>query len=211
MRPLMLDLNASQSVTDLIAATARAAAAPGTEVVLTTAPRGVPYVASRAEAVMGGAVATETLAAHHAAAGAAVIAAFAQAMEPWCRECVGWHGLERRCAGVRALGGAFRHIGAVQQEKEAPLVEPAGRAVEDDRADVAILAGAPLAGLAARVAERIPVPVVDCVAAAVEQAEALVALRPRKAARGSHRRPDAKDSTGLDPTLADWIAHRPPP
>ncbi len=211
MRPLMLNPNASQSVTDLIAATARAAAAPGTEVVLTTAPRGVPYVASRAEAVMGGAVATETLAAHHAAAGAAVIAAFAQAMEPWCRECVGWHGLERRCAGVRALGGAFRHIGAVQQEKEAPLVEPAGRAVEDDRADVAILAGAPLAGLAARVAERIPVPVVDCVAAAVEQAEALVALRPRKAARGSHRRPDAKDSTGLDPTLADWIAHRPPP
>ncbi len=124
---------------------------------------------------------------------------------------MGWHGLERRCAGVRALGGAFRHIGAVQQEKEAPLVEPAGRAVEDDRADVAVLAGAPLAGLAARVAERIPVPVVDCVAAAVEQAEALVALRPRKAARGSHRRPDAKDSTGLDPTLADWIAHRPPP
>ena len=39
-------------------------------------------------------------------------------------------------------------------------------------------------------------------------AEALAALRPRKAARGSYRRPDAKESTGLDPALADWLAHR---
>ena len=51
--------------------------------------------------------------------------------------------------------------------------------------------------------------VVAVVMVCVAVAEALVALRPRKAARGSYRRPDAKDSTGLDPALADWIAHRP--
>lgn len=247
MRLLMLNPNTSRSVTDLIAAAARAAAAPATEILPMTAPRGVPYIANRAEAVIGGAVALEMLAAAHATVDAAVVAAFAdpalggarelfpipviglaeagmltacmlgarfaivtfaQAMEPWYRECVEWHGLERRCAGVRALGGAFRDIGSVQREKEDLLVELAGRAVEEDRADVVVLAGAPLAGLAARVADRIPVPVVDCVAASVKQAEALVALRPRKAARGSYRRPDAKESTGLDPALADWIAHR---
>lgn len=249
MRLLMLNPNTSQSVTDLIAAAARAAAAPGTEIVPATAPRAVPYIANRAEAVIGGAVALEMLARAHATVDATVIAAFADpalggarelfpipviglaeagmltacmlgarfaivtfagAMEPWYRECVEWHGLERRCAGIRALGGGFRDIGSVQHEKEAPLVELAGRAVEEDGADVVVLAGAPLAGLAARVAARIPVPVVDCVAASVKQAEALAALRPRKATRGTYRRPDAKDSTGLEAALADWIAHRTP-
>jgi hypothetical protein len=52
------------------------------------------------------------------------------------------------------------------------------------------------------------VPVVDCVATSVKQAEALIALRPRKASRGTYRRPDPKDSIGLAPALADWIAHR---
>ncbi|MBX6742117.1 MAG: hypothetical protein IRY87_08730 [Acetobacteraceae bacterium] len=48
----------------------------------------------------------------------------------------------------------------------------------------------------------------DCVAASVKQTEALVALRPRKATRGTYRRPDPRDTTGLAPALADWIAHR---
>ena len=247
MRILMLNPNTSRSVTDLIADAARDAAAPGTEIVPATAPRGVPYIATRAEAVLGGAVALEMLAELHGGVDAAVMAAFgdpalggarelfpipvvglaeagmltacmlgarfaivtfAQALEPWYRECVEWHGLDRRCAGVRALGGAFRSIGDVQREKEDLLVELALRAVEEDGADVVVLAGAPLAGLAPRVADRIPVPVVDCVAASVKQAEALVALRPRKATRGTYRRPDPKDSIGLAPALAAWIGNR---
>jgi Asp/Glu/hydantoin racemase len=247
VRILMLNPNTSQSVTDLIAAAARAAAAPGTEIVPVTAPRGVPYIATRAEAVLGGAVALEMMAELHGGVDAAVMAAFgdpalggarelfpipvvglaeagmltacmlgarfavvtfAQALEPWYRECVEWHGLERRCAGVRALGGAFRSIGGVQREKEDLLVELALRAVEEDRADVVLLAGAPLAGLASHVADRVPVPVVDCVAASVKQAEALVALRPRKATRGTYRRPDPKESIGLAPALAAWIGHK---
>lgn len=71
-----------------------------------------------------------------------------------------------------------------------------------------ILAGAPLAGLAARVRERIPVPVIDQVQAAVKQAETLALLRPLKAREGSFRRPAAKESTGLPGALAGWIAHR---
>src|SRR5215218_1166113 len=247
MRILMLNPNTSRSVTDLIADAARVAAAPGIEIVPATAPRGVPYIATRAEAVIGGAVALEMLAELHGGVDAAVMAAFgdpalggarelfpipvvglaeagmltacmlgarfavvtfAQALEPWYRECVEWHGLDRRCAGVRALGGAFRSIGEVQREKEELLVDLALRAVEEDRADVVVLAGAPLAGLAPRVADRIPVPVVDCVAASVKQAETLIALRPRKATRGTYRRPDPKDSIGLAPALAAWIGDR---
>ena len=80
------------------------------------------------------------------------------------------------------------------------------RAASETEADVVILAGAPLAGLATKVADRIPVPVVDQVAVAVKQAEALVALKPCKAKAGTFRRPDAKASSGLAPALAARIA-----
>src|SRR5262249_53748800 len=104
--------------------------------------------------------------------------------------------------------GAFRSIVDVQEEKEALLVELANKAVSDDEADVVILGGAPLAGLNTKVADRIPVPLVDPVAAAVKQAEALLALGPRKAAAGTFRRPDAKSTVGLSDALAAHIEHR---
>ncbi len=246
MRVLLLNPNTTQELTDRMAVGAREVAAAGTEIVTATASRGVPYIATRAEAAIGGVVALEMLSEMHQDVDAAVIAAFgdpglggarelfpipviglaeagmltacmlgrsfaivtfAQALEPWYRECVAWHGLLSRCAGIRALEGSFRSIEDVQEEKEALLVELAGRAVCEDGADVIILAGAPLAGLAWKVRERIPVPVVDCVAAAVKQLEGLVALRPRKAAAGTFRRPDPKATQGLAPTLADWISH----
>ena len=247
MRILMLNPNTSASVTALIAAAARAVAAPGTEIVPATAVRGVPYIATRAEATIGGAVALEMLAELHPGVDAAVIAAFGDpglggardlfplpviglaeagmlsacmlggrfaivtfspSLAPWYRECVAWHGLRERCAGVWALQSPFHSIGDVQREKEALLVELANRAVAESEADVVLLAGAPLAGLAPQVAERIGVPVIDCVGAAVKQAEALVALAPRKATAGTFRRPDAKPSTGLAPALAAWLAHQ---
>jgi Asp/Glu/hydantoin racemase len=90
----------------------------------------------------------------------------------------------------------------VQDEKSDALVDACRLAVEQDEADVVILGGAPLAGLAARVADRVPVPLVDGVAAAVRQAEVLAALRPRKATQGTFRRPDAKEMTGVPERLA---------
>jgi hypothetical protein len=53
---------------------------------------------------------------------------------------------------------------------------------------------------------QIAVPVVDCVVAAVKQAETLVALQPRKALAGSYRRPASKPSCGLTPELESWLA-----
>lgn len=246
MRILMLNPNTSVGVTERIAGAARAAAAPGTEIVPVTARTGLPYIATRAEAVIGGAVAIEMLAELHSEVDAAVIAAFgdpglggsrelfpipviglaeagmltacmlgrrfavisfARALVPWYMECIAWHGLEGRCAGVRTLGGAFQSIDNVQDEKEDLLVGLAERTVEEDAADVILLGGAPLAGLAERVAARISVPVVDCVAASVKQAEALIALKIRKSRAGTYSRPAPKSSTGLAPKLAAWIAH----
>src|SRR5580700_5880541 len=234
MRLLLLNPNTSAAVTERLAASARAAAAAGTQIVPLTAPRGVPFIASRAEAQIAGAVALEMLAEHHGRYDAAIIAAFADpgllgarelfdvpivglaeaamltacmlgrrfsivtiAMGPWFRECVDMHGLGGRCASIRMLDEPFASLASVQEEKEEELVALANRAVSEDEADVVILAGAPLAGLAARVRQRIPVPLVEQTIAAVRQAETLVALSPIKATRGTFRRPSAKSSTGL--------------
>ena len=247
MRILLLNPNTTQAVTELLLAAGQPAAAAGTELIPLTAARGVPYIATRAEAQIGGAVALEMLAEHHRRADGAIIAAFgdpglmgarelfdfpvvgmaeaamltacmlgrrfaivtfATALGPWYQECVELHGLTGRLAGIRMLDGAFRSISDVQAEKEALLVDLANRAVTEDGADVVILGGAPLAGLAEKVADRIPVPVVDQIAAAVKQIEALVTLKPRKATAGTFRRPGAKDTTGLPQALAARIEHR---
>ena len=247
MRILLLNPNTSREVTDLLASVGRQAASPGTELVPLTAPRGVPYIATRAEAQIGGAIALELLAEQQHEFDAAIIAAFgdpgllgarelfdipivgmaesamltacmlgrrfsivtfARALGPWYRECVEMHGLRERCAGIRMLDGSFRSISNVQEEKEALLIELANRAVSEDEADVIILAGAPLAGLAGKVRSKIPVPVVDQVAAAVKQAETLVVLAPRKATSGTFRRPDPKPTVGLPDALGRRIEHR---
>ena len=118
------------------------------------------------------------------------------------------HGLQGRCASIRMLEGAFQSISEVQEEKEALLVDLASRAIKEDEADVVILGGAPLAGLADKVKDRISVPVVDQIGAAVKQAEALVTLSTRKARAGTFRRPDPKPTIGLAEALACRIEHR---
>src|SRR5258708_14981011 len=118
------------------------------------------------------------------------------------------HGLDARCAGIRTLDGTFESISNVQAEKEDMLVSLANRAVEQDDADVVILSGAPLAGLADKVRDRIPVPVVDPTAAAVRQAETLALLKPRKATARTFPPPEPKPTIGLAKALAAAIEHR---
>ena len=134
------------------------------------------------------------------------IVTFAAALGPWFADCVQAHGMTERCAGVRALDGAFASLSDVQDEKEALLVELANKTVAEDRADVVILAGAPLAGLAARVRTRIPVPIVDPIAAAVKQVETLVRLAPTKAKAGGFARPARKPNSGLSSALGRLMA-----
>lgn len=247
MRLLLLNPNTSVSMTERMASTAEAAKAPGTVIVPMTATRGVPYIATRAEAQIGGAIALEMLAEQHDSVDAAIIAAFgdpglfgarelfdipvvglaeaamltacmvgrrfaivtfARALGPWYEECVAMHGLGERCAGILCLDSPFTSASDVADHKEELLVDLANRAVRDRGADVVILAGAPLTGLAGKVAHRIPVPVIDQVAAAVKQAEVLVTLNLRKASAGTFRRPDPKPTIGLPGPLSDRIEHR---
>jgi allantoin racemase len=71
-----------------------------------------------------------------------------------------------------------------------------------------IFGGGPLAGLADKVKDRIDVPVVDPLAAAVKQAEALHTLNARKAIKGAFRRPDPKATIGLSDALARHLERK---
>jgi Asp/Glu/hydantoin racemase len=133
------------------------------------------------------------------------VVSFSSRLEPWYRETIAWHGLSNRLSSIRMLDAKVSDVGKVQEENEDLLVELAGRAIEEDGAEVIILAGAPLAGLGSKVCDRIPVPVVEGVAASVKMAEGLVALRPRKATVGSFRQPAPKPATGLPKSLTKLI------
>jgi allantoin racemase len=246
MRILIVNPNTTEEVTSLMLEAGRAAASPGVEVRAITAPRGLPYITSRAEAQIGGAIALEMLAETRGGCDAAILAAFgdpglfgarelfefpvigiseaamltacmlggrflivtfANALCGWFRDCVAMHRLEDRCAGVVALDRDFGSLEDVRETNWEALVTLANAAVADRSADVAILAGAPLTGLASRAQGLIQVPVIDPIVAAVKQAEALLALGTTKASRGSFKRPAPKASSGLSAKLAAFLEH----
>ena len=245
MKILLLNPNTSAAVTDRMLAVAQDVASSSTEIIPLTAPRGVPYIATRAEALIGGTIALEMFAEHLSDVDAVIIAAFgdpglgamrelasvpviglaaaailtscmlgrrfsivsfAQALGPWYEECVDYHGLRGRLAAIRLAEAPFTSVADVQNEMMDLIVEMANRTAVVDEADVVILAGAPLAGLAERIADRVSVPVVDGVAAATRQAETLVMLKPRKATVGTFRRPDPNASQGLPIAVARLLS-----
>lgn len=130
------------------------------------------------------------------------IIAISQRIQAWYREVVAANGLLGRLASIRALNRPLASIGQVQEDHAAALRELCERAVDEDGAEVIVLAGAPLAGLARTLRGRLPVPVVDGVSSAVKHAETLVALAPGKAVRGSFSPPPIKPHAGLPPAIA---------
>lgn len=243
MRLLLLNPNTTAAMTDQMARVAESFATPGTEIIPVTATRGVPYIASRAEAQIAGAEVLDMLARESPGCDAAIIAAFgdpgiiaarelfdipvigmAEAavmtaallgeqfsvvtftphLARWYVECIAQTGLANRCTGVRCPDTAPDSLDNVAEALREDLIGLARQATREDRADVVILGGAPLAGLAPLIAPQTPGILLDPIAAATVQAEALVRLAPNFTNKAA--RPAAKRSTGLGPALAAVIA-----
>ena len=134
------------------------------------------------------------------------IIAISQRIQAWYREVVEGYGFGPRLASIRALDRPLSGIGEVQQEHSQALKALAERAVDEDGADVIVLAGAPLAGLARTLQGQLPVPVVDGVSSAVRHAQTLMALRPGTHTRGSFAPPPAKPNRGLPPAIQALLA-----
>ncbi len=247
MKILLVNPNTSADMTERMVRTAADVLAPDVELVAITATRGMPYIASRAEAVIAGTITLEMLAEHHHGADAVVIGAFgdpgliaarelfevpitamaesamltacmlgerfailtfSRTLVAWYEDAVALGGLEARCAGIRVPDVSFQSVATVQHELEIELIALAERTVKEDGADVIILAGAPLTGLAGRISDRVSVPLIDPLAAAVCQAQTLARLKPCAARAGRFARPGPKSTEGLMPALGGWIEHR---
>ena len=137
------------------------------------------------------------------------VIAISQRNQAWYREVIESYGFGSRLASIRALDQPLSSVGGIQQEHATALKDLAHRAVDEDGAEVIVLAGAPLAGLARSLAGQLPVPVVDGVSSAVAHAESLAALKPGRAARGSFAPPPAKPHKGLPDAIARLLTPAP--
>jgi Asp/Glu/hydantoin racemase len=134
------------------------------------------------------------------------IIAISRRIQAWYRETVQANGLVERLASIRSLDQPLRDIGRVQEDHAERLQALCRSAVEDDGADVLIIAGAPLAGLARSIKDRIPVPVVDGVSSAVCHAQSLASLAPAPARLGSFAPPPIKPNQGLSEAMARLLS-----
>lgn len=105
-------------------------------------------------------------------------------------------------------------IRAVPQTGAAIAADPDGAvtglaaeamALVGDGAEVIVLGGAGLAGLAGRIGAHVPVPVLDSLACGVTQALMLARLGPQRATAGSYAPPPPSPVTGIGDALARLI------
>jgi allantoin racemase len=119
---------------------------------------------------------------------------------PMLTEFVVWLGLAARLASVRTIAPTGDRIARDPEAALAELAAACTACATEDGADVVILGGAALAGLAARIQPGVPIPVLCSVEAGTRAAIA--------AAAGSNRRvapPPALDSAGLGPDLTSLL------
>jgi Asp/Glu/hydantoin racemase len=117
---------------------------------------------------------------------------------PMLTEFVAWLGLAERLAAIRTIAPTGDQIARDPEAALAQLAAACTACAVEDRADVVILGGAALAGLAARIQPSVPIPVVCSVEAGTRAAIA--------AAAGSNRRlAPPLDSVGLSPDLAKLL------
>ncbi len=122
--------------------------------------------------------------------------------KPMLEEFVSSHGLAARLASVRTVAPTGADIAREPEAAIALLAEGCRACVTEDRADVVILGGAGLAGLAARLGGKVDVPLLDGVACAVSMAEGLARQKPATAKAGTFARPAPVESVGLSAALA---------
>jgi Asp/Glu/hydantoin racemase len=134
------------------------------------------------------------------------IIAISDRIRPWYRDCVERSGLAGRLASIRSINESLPSIGSVQQDFKETLLALGRRAVTEDGADVVILAGAPLAGLARELEGQIPVPVVDGISAGIRMAEAVVGLQSGPHRAGAFAAPPVKGRKGLSDNLDAALA-----
>ncbi len=219
---LLINPNTTASITDLVLKTARGLARPDTKLRAVTGAFGPRYIASRAAYAIAGHAALDALANDRGAKDAVVLACFGDpglaalkevssivtGGERWksmLEEFVASQGLASRLASVRTVAPTGAAIARNPRAAMALLAKGCAACTREDGADVVILGGAGLAGLAAKLQAKVDVPLLDGVACAISLAEGLALQKPVKAKRGTHARPAPVESINLSKGLAKLL------
>jgi len=120
-------------------------------------------------------------------------------------EFVAAMGLAARLASVRTVAPTGADIARNPKAAMALLAKGCQACVKEDRADVVILGGAGLAGLAAQLAGKVDVPLLDGVACAISMAESLARQKTAKGRAGQLYKATPVESIGLSKALAKLI------
>jgi allantoin racemase len=107
------------------------------------------------------------------------------------------YGFERRCRGIHGTDIAVLELDDPASNAHARILACAEQALQSDRSGAIVLGCAGMAGLCAALQQRLGVPVIDGVAAAVKLAEALGGLGLRTSKRGDYAPPLVKRYAGL--------------
>jgi allantoin racemase len=121
---------------------------------------------------------------------------------PMLEEFVALIGLGDRLASIETVAPTGADIARDPDRALGGLADACNAAVRQHGADSVILAGAGLVGLAARIADRVPVPLIDSLAASVRMAEELAASATPMPRTGGSAIPARVETVGLSAALA---------
>jgi allantoin racemase len=133
---------------------------------------------------------------------------FGKRVWPIYRELIDGYGLSSRIAGSRVLENTAAYKPGDYAALDAELVKTSGDLIERHGAESIVLLGAVMAGVARRIEDRVPVPVLDGMRCAVPQVEALVRVGARKPATGSYAPPGERATSALDSALAAMLGKK---
>lgn len=105
-------------------------------------------------------------------------------------------GLTERCASVRTTKLSVLDTEQDRTSTLDVLLKASQLAIQDDGAEAICLGCAGMSGLEQQLEERLGVPVIDAVAAAVKMAESLVSLGKTTSKRLTYRSPECKEIKG---------------
>ncbi|MBD1851238.1 aspartate/glutamate racemase family protein [Leptolyngbya sp. FACHB-711] len=106
-------------------------------------------------------------------------------------------GFSHRCVSIRTTGLSVIETETARQATIAAL-ETAGRlAITEDKAEALCLGCAGMSGLDKALEERLEIPIIDAVAAAVKMAEAIVGLQKQTSKALTYQRPESKRIKGF--------------
>jgi allantoin racemase len=131
---------------------------------------------------------------------------FGRRVLPLYHELIAGYGLAARIAGWRTLESAAAYQRGAHDALDRELVAAACDLVERDGAETVVLTGAVMAGVPSRLQKDVPVPLIDCMACAIGQAEFLHRLGHPKPRAGSYAAPVGRELIEVDPAIARAMA-----